>query len=166
MGTEVEPRLYVPRGCGHVRWLVGVWQKRAYEARQDYYRWRESHWVLKDFKVASGNNAWQRAVREAQKAYPGTEWWLLSCSSTEGGWGRWVPNSDGYPPGGWMQMYESTWRRMWGLDGHSGAKQDLARKGYKVPASAESWYSPLGQALASAWGFTHGRRGEWNSSGC
>ena len=62
----------------------------------------------------AGNNAWFRAIEEAQKAYPDTAWWLRSCSSTEGGWGRWVPNSDGFPPGGWMQMYESTFWRMWG----------------------------------------------------
>ena len=104
---------------------------------------------------------WMTAVRVAQRAYPGTARWLASCSASEGGHGRWVPNRDGAPPGGWMQMYSSTFWRMYGE-----ARSDLNARGFVVPGSTASWYSPLGQALASAWGYTHGRRHEWAGSGC
>lgn len=145
-------------GCSrHILW-VSVLKARA--ARRSYQRWLQQH-TLSDFEVRPGNNAWFRAIEEAQKIFPGTAWWLKSCSATEGGWGRWVPNSDGAPPGGWMQMYESTFWRMWKT-----AKTHAQARGFRVPRSAASWYSPLGQALASAWGLTNGRRGEWNSSGC
>jgi hypothetical protein len=151
--------------CSQVRFLAHMWRSRAYIARVSadavlYFRKVRSK-TLKDFRVTPGNSAWRRAVQEAQRAYPGTESWLLSCSASEGGWGRWVPNSQGSGVGGWMQMYPSTFWRMWAT-----AKADVTSRGFKVPASAASWYSPLGQALASAWGLTNGRRGEWAGSGC
>jgi hypothetical protein len=151
--------------CSQVRFLAYMWRSRAYIARTAteailfFRKMREK--TLKDFSVTPGNSAWRRAVKEAQRAYPGTESWLLSCSASEGGWGRWVPNSQGSGVGGWMQMYPSTFWRMWAT-----AKADVTSRGFKVPASAASWYSPLGQALASAWGLTNGRRGEWAGSGC
>ena len=149
-----------PRNCADARYLATVWAKRSFISRQQTARWLEWR-TLRDFVVRDGNNAWLRAVTEAQKVFPGTAWWLKSCSSTEGGWGKWVPNSDGAPPGGWMQMYESTFWRMWRT-----AKAHAQTHGFRVPRSAASWYSPLGQPLASAWGLTFGRRGEWSSSGC
>lgn len=106
-------------------------------------------------------NDWQTAVRIAQRVYPNTASWLLSCSASEGGWGRWVPNNEGSGVGGWMQMFESTFWRMWGA-----ASDDLEQRGFVVPEGTASWYSPVGQALASAWGLTHGRRGEWHGAGC
>jgi hypothetical protein len=63
--------------------------------------------------------------------------------------------------GGCMQMYPSTFWRMF-----SAAKADVEARGYIVPKSAASWYSPLGQALGSAWGLKNGRRGEWHGPGC
>jgi len=66
-----------------------------------------------------------------------------------------------------MQMYHSTWSSMFfGWSGNEGALNYLERNGYTVPRSAYSWYSPLGQALASAHGYKNGRRGEWHGSGC
>lgn len=111
-------------------------------------------------------NDWRTAVRIAQRVYPNTEDWLLSCSASEGSWGKWVPNREGSGVGGWMQMYPSTFWRMWGAGSYVGAIDDMAARGFVWPESAASWYSPLGQALASAWGLTHGRRGEWHGSGC
>lgn len=130
--------------------------------------WRASQFVIREQRT------WLRAVDHVQKAYPDTKDWLLSCSSTEGAWGPWVPNRDGYPPGGWLQFYYSTWERMYGLGYirgntfHQGALQDLEERGFTLrePKKIGSWYSPVGQALAGAWGVTHGRRGEWTSSGC
>lgn len=156
-----------PRGCAHTLWRAKQWRAKARIAKTIYYEWLNSRYVLKDYEVKSGNRAWFKAIAEAQKPYPGTEAWLKSCSASEGGWGRWVPNSDGAPPGGWMQMYHSTWRSMWyGWYGNEGAYQYLIKRGYVVPKSAHSWYSPLGQALASAHGYKFGRRGEWHGAGC
>jgi len=140
----------------YVRYLVNVWHVRRTQCQLDL-----SERQLSDFEVFPDSHAWLRAVREVQRPYPGTSSWLLSCSASEGGHGRWVPNSQGSGVGGWMQMYPSTFWRMF-----SAARADVVARGYVVPGSAASWTSPLGQALASAWGVTHGRRGEWSGSGC
>lgn len=142
------------------RYLSHILQRKSFAARQAYERWLEER-MLHDYIVDEGNRAWHRAVREAQRPYPGTEPWLLSCSSSEGGHGRWVPNGDGSGAGGWLQFMSGTFWRMW-----SAAKVDVVRRGFRVPASASSWQSPLGQALAGAWGVTHGRSGEWYGGGC
>lgn len=126
--------------------------------------------TLSDFEVRSGNSAWRRAVREAQRPYPGTEGWLLSCSASEGGWGRWVGYSGvSYSPslvesdtvGGWLQFRPSTFDSF-----IKHALQDVRRRGYIVPQSASSWLSPLGQALAGGWGATHGMHSHWAGHGC
>lgn len=141
-------------GCGYVNWLVDRWKARVWQAKR-------AHNQLRDFVPVKHRNAWLRAVEEVQRPYPGTKAWLLSCSDGEGGWGRWVPNSEGSGVGGWMQMFPSTFWRMF-----KAAYADVTARGFKVPVSAASWYSTLGQALGSAWGVTHGRRGEWAGSGC
>jgi hypothetical protein len=152
-----------PRSCPDARWLADEWAKRSLRARQLTERWLEvkRERTLRDFDVRPGYSGYQRAVQEVQRAYPGTSGWLLSCASSEGGWGRWVPNSQGSGAGGWLQFMESTfWRMFWA------AKADVEGRGYLVPASAASWYSPLGQALAGAWGVTNGRSHEWAGHGC
>lgn len=117
--------------------------------------------VIADIRYPASKNAWLRSVEEVQKVYPGTKSWLLSCSADEGGWGRWFPNSIGSGAGGWLQFMESTFWRMF-----TAAKADAGSRGFVVPASAASWYSPIGQALAGGWGVTHGRSHEWSGSGC
>ena len=157
-GRTARPRS--PRNCADARYLAGVSRMRSFRARTVTERWVAKH-VLRDFRVVPGEHAWHQAVEEAQRPYPGTSGWLLSCSDSEGGHGRWVPNSQGSGVGGWMQFHPGTfagfsWR----------ARVDAARRGYVVPASAASWYSPLGQALAGAWGVTHGMRHHWAGTGC
>ena len=120
-----------------------------------------AHRTLTDFTVTSGNRAWHRAVREVQKVYPGTESWLLSCSASEGGHGRWVPNSQGSGVGGWLQFMPGTWAGF-----YRRAEIEANQKKFRVPSSANSWYSPLGQALAGAWAITHGMRHHWVGHGC
>jgi len=142
------------------RYLAHVLQRKARAARLEYERWDEER-TLDDFRVLEGNNAWHRAVHEAQRPYPGTEPWLLSCSASEGGHGRWVPNGDGSGAGGWLQFMSGTFWRMYGA-----ARADVIARGFRVPSSAADWHSPLGQALAGAWGVTHGRSGEWYGGGC
>jgi hypothetical protein len=147
-----------PNSCP--RYLAHVLQRKSLVERRITERWIEER-VLQDFAHHDGAHAWFRAIEEVQRAYPGTRDWLRSCSASEGGWGRWVPNSQGSGVGGWLQFYPSTWVRMF-----YAARADVLRRGFLVPRSAHSWYSTLGQALAGAWGITHGRRGEWAGGGC
>lgn len=166
-GVDHDLSIRQPVGCSFVRYKVDVAKEEAFAARQSYWRWYERQFVLRDFSVVPGNSAWRRAVTEAQKAYPGTESWLLSCSSSEGGHGRWVRYGggsyyDGYSGvGGWLQFLPGTFWRMFGS-----AHDDVTTRGYKVPRSAHSWTSALGQALAGAWGVSHGRSHEWAGAGC
>jgi hypothetical protein len=154
------PRWRKPRNCADARYLAFVWSKRALASRRATERYLERV-TLSDFEPAPGNRAWQRAVEEAQRPYPGTEGWLMSCSASEGGWGRWVPNSQGSGVGGWLQYHPSTFS---GFVRHAIA--DVRTRGFRVPSSATSWYSPLGQALAGGWAITHGMRHHWHGSGC
>ncbi len=147
--------------CRYTLWLAHRWKARSWQARQAYERFQERRYVLRDFEVTPGNRAWLRAVEEVQGPFPGTSSWLRSCSASEGGWGRWVPNSQGSGVGGWMQMFPSTFWRMF-----TAAKVDAERRGYRVPSSAASWYSPVGQALGGAWAIRNGRRHEWVGHGC
>lgn len=149
-----------PHGCAHTLWLAKLWKQRAVKAERAYKRW-VAHFVIADIRARPGGNAWLRSVEEVQKVYPRTRSWLLSCSDDEGGWGRWVPNTQGSGAGGWLQFMESTFWRMF-----TAAKADAEHKKFIVPVSAASWYSPIGQALAGAWGVTHGRAHEWSGSGC
>ena len=147
------------RSCSWARYAASEWQGRARAAKRTYHRWKEER-TLKE------QTTWIRAIREAQRAYPGTEDWLRSCSSTEGA-GRSLSinyfqmNHQGSGAGGWLQFMHSTFVRMWGA-----AHADVTARGFLVPRSAHSWSSRLGQALAGAWGVTNGRRGEWSGSGC
>jgi hypothetical protein len=119
-----------------------------------------------DRKTLNEQETWVSAIEEVQAAYPGTASWLRSCSSSEGA-GRslsqnaFVMNHQGSGAGGWLQFMESSfWRMFWA------GKSDLESRGYVVPKEAASWSSRIGQAIAGAWGVTHGRRGEWSGSGC
>lgn len=146
---------------------MNVWAERSLASRKALERWRIRQRTLVN------HNTWLEAVREAQKPYPGTEAWLISCSASEGAHGAWVPNREGSGVGGWMQMFPSTYSTMmhgYYLPAHGrwyeGAWKDLKRRGYIVSSKIDSWYSPLGQALASAYGKLNGRGGEWHGSGC
>ncbi len=164
MGVSIMPRnisVFYSAPCPRVLRSARLWRSRAYRARIALERFQERRYVLRDFEVTPGSGAWRRAVREAQGPFPGTEAWLLSCSASEGGWGRWVPNSQGSGANGWLQFMQSTfWRMFWA------ARADVESRGYRAPSSAASWYSPLGQALAGAWGVSNGRRHEWVGHGC
>jgi hypothetical protein len=104
---------------------------------------------------------WLTAVRVVQRVYPNTSAWLVSCSASEGGHGPFVMNRQGSGAAGWMQFLSGTHTRMF-----LAAKADAEARGFKVPSSAAAITSPLGQALAGAWGFTNGRKHEWMGQGC
>lgn len=171
----MEPRLTQPRGCAHTLWLANVWKKRAYEARMDYYRWRESRFVLHDFAAGGGNHGWLKAVKEVQKVFPGTESWLLSCSWAEGRHGRWMRHGGGgyypgfeneYVVGGWMQFKWPTFKGM-----YRHAIDHAADRGFKIPANlrdsgdVRAWLSPLAQAMAAGWArYTGNDDSHWSAS--
>lgn len=140
------------QGCP--RYHAKVMRQKAVAARKAYRQWIAE-------RTLRSRPDWQWSVHEVQRAYPGTERWLLSCSASEGGHGRWKPNNQGSGVGGWMQFMPGTFTRMFWA-----AKADVEGRGFIVPSSAASWYSPLGQALAGAWGVTHGRSHEWAGAGC
>lgn len=112
--------------------------------------------------------------------------WERACSQTgsEGGWGRWVWNGGrpvdnperlrliaaGAVPsrpygssgaGGWLQFLRSTFESV--IDR---GIVEARRRGMVVPASARSWLSPVGQAIAGAQMIRAGRRGEWSGWAC
>jgi hypothetical protein len=149
-----------PHSCAYTGWLVEVWKERAAKAKRAHGRWALAQITLYE------QPTWIRAMREVQKAYPGTEGWLRSCSSTEGA-GRnlsinyFQMNHQGSGAGGYLQFMESTFWRMYGA-----ARSDVLNRGFKLDRRSASWYSRLGQALAGAWGVSNGRRHEWTGSGC
>lgn len=106
---------------------------------------------------------WLSAVRWAQGPFPDTSGWLLSCSQTgsEGGWGRWVPNTQGSGAGGWLQFMASTFYA-WVDEALAAARA----RGYRIPSGTRSWFSPLGQALTGAYMYLRGQRGQWEGFGC
>lgn len=147
-------------------------QDRAYEARTPtayaerhtrsvlYLRWISTHW--KHIRVQAKKKAarlrlpstgdWQTAVRIVQRTWPGTYSWMLSCSKHEGGYGRFVMNTQGSGAGGWLQYMQGT------FDSHYSKALSLARTEHRpVPPAGQGWTSPLAQAFAGGWGYFHNR---------
>lgn len=106
---------------------------------------------------------WRSAVTFVQRWFPGTQRWLMDCSSSEGGHGLWVPNRRGSGAGGWMQYMSDTFD-----NDYRSAVAYLRSRGVSVPSSTASWYSPLGQAIAAGWArYTgHTPPGKWTGANC
>lgn len=160
------------KSCYWASYAASEWVARSRSARRSYDRWVDRH-TLQDFPFTRGGRAWQRAVREAQKVFPGTEDWLLSCSAAEGGWGRWVGYAgvgysaalrDSDTVGGPLQYRFSTYT------GHfRRALQYVREKHFFVPRPlhdyTNAWTSALGQALAGGWArFTGNDGNHWSAS--
>lgn len=165
-----------PRNCADAKYLSHIWSKRARASRIQTKRYMTdvARRTLHDFEVRPGNQAWQRAVREAQKVFPGTESWLLSCSDAEGGWGRWVSYGARYSPqyaadhyivGGWMQFKYPTFTGMYrNALAHLSARQYLVPGAIREPGMI-AWQSALAQALAAGWARYVGQDGaHWSAS--
>jgi hypothetical protein len=144
-----------PGGCTDALWLAVVWMKRAAAAREATEAW---------FRMDE-RRSWLAAIAEVQAAYPGTAWWLDSCSRSEGagrsGDAPFVMNHQGSGAGGWLQFMESTFWRMF-----RAAEHDAERRGFEVPRRLASWSSRTGQALAGGWAVRYGATHEWSGSGC
>jgi hypothetical protein len=155
MGAAARLKIQALHGCP--RYLARVLQRKARA-----WRLRSERWLtLRDFDVRPGYSGWRYAVDEVQRAYPGTKAWLLSCSASEGGWGRFVWNTQGSGCGGWLQYVPSTFAGFFAR-----AQVDARRRGFRVPRSAASLFSPLGQALAGAWAYRNGLSYHWFGRGC
>jgi hypothetical protein len=169
-------QLRAPRNCADAHYLCGVWKQRARQARiaARHYLARQRAHLLRDYSFRPGNRAWLKAVQEAQKVFPGTNGWLLSCSAAEGGWGRWVGyGGQGYSAwlrdsdtvGGPLQFRYSTFRGM-----YRHALDHTRRRDFLVPRHLRSvsdvaWRSALGQALAGAWArYTGNDNSHWSAS--
>lgn len=101
---------------------------------------------------------WVTAVRIVQRVYPGTESWLLSCSSGEGGHGGFVMNHQGSGASGWLQFMSDTFY------GHAPAAFSHVRSlGFILPESLSiSIESPMAQAITGAYMRTHGMSSHWD----
>jgi hypothetical protein len=170
--SPVERLAYLQRSTRHERQVLAWLRSPAAPAtleRPRLIRWHRAalRWhsqLLADAQAKLVPVRWLDAVALVGR-YFGADVaaWERSCSqpTSEGGWGRWVPNSQGSGAGGWLQFMSGTF---WSVI-DKGIARARAR-GMYVPASARSWYSPLGQAIAGAQMLADGRRGEWSGSGC
>lgn len=167
------------KSCHWSRYAAEVWQARAPAAQATLRRWIERI-TLDDVPYCDGCNAWERTTDEVQAIFPGSKWWQMSCSSSEGGHGRWVVHGggsyypgaeyakDGAEVGGNMQYTYGTF-----VSHFNAGVQYLIGKGYRLPkylrggASVRAWRSALGQAIASGAAYFLGLRGDhWSGAGC
>lgn len=156
LSSAAPPRHHL--GIPHYRYVC---RHGAHEhQRKACAAWRYLH----GRQLAYAERDWLAAVRLAGRVFPGTEGWLRSCSrpESEGGWGRWVPNSQGSGAGGWLQFLSGTFYS--NVDRAFAEARAVWR--LPVPSRYRSWYSRVGQALTGASMLVHGQRGEWSGSGC
>jgi hypothetical protein len=125
----------LPISMPYRHWAANLWRKRERGCERKLSQ-----------RTIPANWDWLTSVRLVQRVYPGTEGWLKTISSREGGWGRFVMNSQGSGCGGWMQFMSSTY---WAYS-HA-AFADLRSKGFIVPQSANSWSHPMGQAITAGY---------------
>lgn len=160
------------RSVPYLTYLRGKWSARAHR------HWKLTLITLRDFPYDGRRDPWPLAVEEVQRVFPNTASWLISCSDAEGwspGFKRWVlfggrpyyrgaehaRNYTGHVEVGGPLQY--TWGT---FAGHNwDARVYAASKGYIVPASAASWRSALGQALAGGWArYTKHDDSHWSAS--
>jgi hypothetical protein len=138
-------------GTAYRAWIVQRWLEIGRQCQRQLTR-----------RMIPMTNDWVTAVRLVQRVWPGTESWLLACSSSEGGHGVFVLNHGGSGAGGQMQFLHSTYE-----SNSSRAFGEARGKGFVIPEASDSWYSPLGQAVTAGWMRAHGYdRGQWYGARC
>lgn len=158
------------RATRHERCSDVPWAKSCVRARSLYLKHRSEarrlHRAL--WLHLPAPNDWRTAVRVVQRVYPGTEGWLLSCSSAESSHGAWVWNGSlswrgyllGDRAGGWLQFRHSTFVSNW-----DPARTAAGRRGFVIPELGEPFISPLAQALTGGWmRYTHRDASHWSAS--
>jgi len=125
----------LPQSVAYRRWVVGRWEKLQRTCERTLSQ-----------RTIPANWDWPTAVKLVQRIYPGTQDWLLFISHREGGWGRFVMNSQGSGAGGWMQFMSSTYYAY-----NDRAFADARRRGFIIPESANSWTHPMGQAITAGY---------------
>lgn len=138
----------LPASVGYRTWTAGVWKSRAQGCAK----------VLQTRTLPTTGD-WGTAVSLVQRVYPGTDRWLLSCSSGEGGHGGFVMNHQGSGAGGPMQFLASTFYSF-----QAAAFADARAKGFVIDRVHQSWYDMMGQALVAAYMRTHGLSHHWDPS--
>lgn len=125
----------LPQSVPYRRWVVALWEKRQRTCER-----------MLDRRTIPGTWDWLSAVNLVQRIYPGTKDWLLYISHREGGWGRFVMNSQGSGAGGWMQFMSSTFYAY-----NDRAFADARHRGFIIPESVNTWTHPMGQAVTAGY---------------
>ena len=130
----------LPTSVPYRHWVFRQWTHRAAVCQKNL-----------SGRVLGATGDWLTAVRIVQRVYPGTGDWLRYISHREGGWGRFVMNTQGSGAGGWMQFMASTFYAY-----NDDAYADARRRGFILPPATNTWTHPLGQALTAAYmRYTH-----------
>jgi len=137
--TKASKQRIPASACAYARHVAKLWQHRSMNARLKYQRWAKEHVIPPTWD-------WLSAVNLVQRIYPGTKDWLLFISHREGGWGRFVMNSQGSGAGGWMQFMSSTYYAY-----NDRAFADARSRGFHLDSSVNSWQHPMGQAVTAGY---------------
>lgn len=136
----------LPASIPYRAWAAGLWHGRAIKCVTELQR-----------RTIPSTGDWGTAVRLVQRIYPGTDRWLMACSSGEGGHGGFVMNHQGSGASGWLQYMPSTFYAH-----QDEAFADARSKGFVVDRVHQSLYDPIGQALTGAFMRTHGMSHHWD----
>lgn len=130
----------LPQSVGYRVWVAKKWIAVA----------KGCHQTLSSRTIPYTSD-WLTAVQLVQRIYPGTEQWLLYISHREGGYGRFVMNTQGSGAGGWMQFMASTYYAH-----NDAAFADAKARGFILPEGVNQWTHPLGQAITAGYmRYTH-----------
>lgn len=139
LGVERSKRSVAPwqlsRSLPYRLWVVGKWR-----------RLQAACGLRVQQRTIPATGDWLTAVDYVQRIYPGTKDWLIYISHREGGWGRFVMNSQGSGAGGWLQFMSSTYYAY-----NDAAYADARRRGFILDEATNSWTNPLGQAVTGAY---------------
>ncbi len=141
--------LYLRRGVKYRRWIFGIWYDRRVKCERD----------LRVLNAANTN--WWLATTYANRVFPGSRGWLISCSASEGGHTSYVYNRQGSGAQGWLQFMTGTFYA------HvAAAARETVSRGFVFLKSWNSIFSPAGHALTGAYMYSRGMTFHWVGAGC